>query len=788
MSKILTMSDTNGNDNQAGILDTRPPCFTTGGVLEFAKDLYGLDGTISPLDSERDQNFRIDTPSGDQFVIKIANSATDPAILMMQVEALAHIAMVDPELPVPSVLNSRNESALERIRDDDGRSHVVHVLTYMPGRYPPDGSTSRTLLRPLGACLARLVLALRGFYHPAANYELLWDLKQASVLKDYLHHVPDPGHRQLAGYFLDRFERLVLPEVPKLRSQIIHNDFAPNNLVVAEDDSGEIVGIIDFGDMIHTPMVMDLAAPIAYMFREQDDLLEIAVEIIAAYHEILPLEPLELSLMYDLIATRLTMLNVIAAWRGSLFPDNREYIAGYADSVWVKLAEWRTMDPAEVTRRFFRACGFWESEDLVPPTRVSKETRAAQLERRTRLLGSCAYLFYESPLHIVRGEGVWLYDDEGNRYLDVYNNVPQVGHCHPHVVKAISHQSRMLNTSTRYLHGLILELAERITSRLPEPLTTCMFVCTGTEANELAWRMAKLVSGNDGALITGHSYHGNSDAIIEFSSEEVPREKLPTHVATLLAPLSNTNFREPDSGLREAIKTLGKRDHQPAMLILDSGFTSDGIYTPPGGYLRTLYAETRRAGGLCVSDEVQAGFGRLGQHFWGFEFDDVVPDIVTMGKPMGNGHPLAALVTRPEIAEALAAETGYFNTFGGNPVSCAAGLAVLDVIEVEGLQNNALVMGNYLRERLLELRKDYPVLGEPHGAGLLLGLDVLNDDGSPDSDLARRVMNHMRKNRVLIGITGPNANVLKIRPPIVFNQEHAELLLASLANALEKCV
>jgi len=224
------------------------------------------------------------------------------------------------------------------------------------------------------------------------------------------------------------------------------------------------------------------------------------------------------------------------------------------------------------------------------------------------------------------------------------------------------------------------------------------------------------------------------------------------------------------------------------MLILDPGFTSDGIYTPPSGYLHTLYDETRRAGGLCVSDEVQVGFGRFGQHFWGFEFDDVVPDIVTMGKPMGNGHPLAAVVTRPEIAEALAADTGYFNTFGGNPVSCAAGLAVLDVIEMEGLQHNALLMGNYLKERLLGIRKDYPVLGDPHGAGLLLGVDVLNTDGSPNTDLAYRVMNHMRQNRVLIGTTGPKANVLKIRPPIVFNQEHAELLLASLVNALEKCV
>jgi 4-aminobutyrate aminotransferase-like enzyme/Ser/Thr protein kinase RdoA (MazF antagonist) len=779
--------NTNASYNQAEILFTQPPHISSGEISEFARELYGLDGIISLLESERDQNFRIDTSSGDSFVIKIANSAVDPAILMMQVEALAHIAIVDPELPVPKVIYSKNETALERIQAKDGLSHFVHILSYLPGSYPPEGPASRVLYRPLGACLARLTQALRGFYHPAARYELLWDLRQAILLRKYVDHIPDPDHRQLANYFLDRFESVVLPEIPKLRSQIIHNDFAPNNLVVAADDPGKIVGILDFGDMIHTPLVMDLAAPIAHLFRGEETTPDLAEDIVAAYHEILPLEPLELSLLYDLIATRLTMLNVIAAWRVKLFPENWEYIAGYVEQVWKALAVWRSLDPEEVNRRYFRACGYWEHEMLASSTIAPSENRAAILERRAQLLGPHAYLFYEEPLHLVRGEGVWLYDEEGERYLDVYNNVPHVGHCHPHVVNAIAKQTRLLNTSTRYIHGLILELAERITDKLPDALSVCTFVCTGTEANELAWRMAKLVSGHDGALITGYSYHGNSDAIIGFSSEEVPSEKLPPHVATLSAPVSNTTFHEPDSGLRVAIKTLAERDYQPAMLILDSGFTSDGIYTPPNGYLRILYDETRRAGGLCVSDEVQVGFGRLGQHFWGFEFDEVVPDIVTMGKPMGNGHPLAAVVTRPEISEALAADTGYFNTFGGNPVSCAAGLAVLDVIEVEGLQQNALEVGNRLRERLLELSKDYPFLGDPHGAGLLLGIDILNTDGTPNSDRARRVMNHMRQNRVLVGTTGPNGNVLKIRPPLVFNHEHAELLLVSLANALEEC-
>jgi 4-aminobutyrate aminotransferase-like enzyme/Ser/Thr protein kinase RdoA (MazF antagonist) len=704
----------------------------------------------------------------------------------MQIQALEHIAAVDPGLPVPRILLSRNGLALEQIEADGGVRHLLLVLTYLPGRDPQGSETERALLRPVGACLARLARALRGFYHPAADYELLWDLKQAAKLSGYLHFIPDPEHRHLAAYFLDRFESKVQPELPKLRAQVIHNDFAPNNFIVADDDPGEIVGIIDFGDMIYSLLVTDLATTIAQILLDHVDPVAAAAQIIAAYHEIIPLEPAELSLLYDLIAMRLTMLNVIANWRVTLYPENQEYIMGGVDDTWEMLSLWRDLDPDDVTQRFFRACGLWEHEPGDQSPQAAEEIWGPHLSRRAQLLGPCAYLFYERPLHILRGDGVWLYDQEGERYLDVYNNVPHVGHCHPHVVKAISDQARKLNTSTRYMHDLILELAEGITKRMPEPLSVCMFVCTGTEANELAWRMAKLVSGNNGALITSHSYHGNGDATIGFSSEELPHEKLPKHVETLFPPTSGTTFVPPDSGISDAIITLAGRGHRPAMLLLDSGFTSDGIFTPPPGYLSTLYAETRIAGGLCVADEVQAGFGRLGEHFWGFEFDDVVPDIVTMGKPMGNGHPLAAVVTRPEIVQALAADTGYFNTYGGNPVSCAAGLAVLEVIEKEGLQRNALEVGRFMRERLLMLREDYPVIGEIHGSGLLLGVDILNPGGSSAPKLADRIMNHMREDGVLIGTTGPEGNVLKLRPPIVFRREHAEITLGALAKALEK--
>ena len=778
------MAAANQDINLPDILETRSPDFPIKKVNDIAKVLYGLTGKLSPLDSERDQNFRISTESGDQYVIKIANSAEDPAIIDLQLKALEHIAIVDPDLPVPKVLLSRNELAIEQIQAEDGTKYSLRVLTYLPGDAPEDDPTDHALLHPMGACLARLVLALRGFFHPKANYELQWDIKHTSKLRQYLIHISDTDHHQLASYFLDRFDQNVLPLLPKLRAQIVHNDLVPDNILVAADNPGRIVGIIDFGDMTHTLMIMDLATSIAAMLRGHADPVGAAAEIIAGYHDVIPLEDIELRILYDLIAARLTMLNVIAAWRVTIHPYNKEYITGGTEQTWSTLKAWRAQDLADVTKKFFRACGLWEMDEVNSMPKEANETLQSHRARRDRLLGPCTFLDYERPLHIMRGEGVWLYDSDGNRYLDAFNNVAHVGHGHPHVVNAIATQARRLNTSTRYMHGYILELAEQITKRMPEPLNVCMFVCTGSEANELAWQMAKLVSGNTGALITSFSYHGNTTDITQFSTETIPRKKLPAHVQTLHAPTSDSAYRQPDSGIGSAIAALGENGHQPAMLILDTAFVSDGIYTSPKGYLNTLYDKTRAAGGICVADEVQGGFGRLGQHFWGFQFDDVIPDIVTLGKPMGNGHPLAAVVTRQEIAEAIANETGYFNTFGGNPVSCAAGLAVLEVIEKEALQRNALEVGEYLRDRLEVLQRDYPVIGELHGSGLLQGIDIIKPDGALDLEMADRIMNHMRENGVLIGTTGRHYGTLKIRPPIVFQKGHADILLAALMKAL----
>ncbi|MFN2188504.1 MAG: aminotransferase class III-fold pyridoxal phosphate-dependent enzyme [Candidatus Promineifilaceae bacterium] len=772
--------------NHVDLLAAESPRFAMDQVKVAVRDLYGLSGELFPMASERDQNFLFRTKAGDQFIIKIANIAEDPAVIDMQLKALGHIAAVDPALPVPQVLASRRGLDIEQIQAENGARHQMRILTYLSGAYPKDDPTDPTLHYPMGVCLARLALALRGFSHPAANYELLWDLKHTASLRRYLAYLEGADQQDLAGYFLDRFERYVAPLLPKLRAQIVHNDCTPDNILVAEEDPGRIVGIIDFGDMTHTLLIVDLATTIAPMLRHQTDPVGAAADILAGYLELVPLEEAELRILYDLIAARLTMLNVIAYWRSAIHPYNREYIAGGVDETWSILERWRALHPGDVTKRFLRVGGYWEKREVNLAEKGASETLQSHLARRARLLGPCAYLSYDRPLHIVRGEDVWLYDADGARYLDAYNNVAHVGHCHPHVVKAIAEQAGRLNTNTRYMHGYILELAERVTQRMPDPLSVCMFVCTGSEANELAWRMSKLASGNSGVLITDFSYHGGSSATAQFSTESIPPDRLPSHVQTLSAPISDTKFLHPDSGISDAIATMEQHGHQPAMLLLDTAFVSDGIYTSPRGYLKKLYRETRAAGGLCVADEVQGGFGRLGEHFWGFQFDDVVPDIVTMGKPMGNGHPIAAVVTRPEIAESLANETGYFNTFGGNPVSCAAGLAVLDVIEREALQENALEVGRFMRQRLVDVKKEYSAIDDIHGSGLLQGIDIVHPDGTEDPEMAGRIMNHMRLNGVLIGTTGPKYATLKIRPPLVFQKEHAEILVAAIIKALDE--
>lgn len=415
------------------------------------------------------------------------------------------------------------------------------------------------------------------------------------------------------------------------------------------------------------------------------------------------------------------------------------------------------------------------------------------IERRERLLGPAYRLFYEWPLHTVRGEGVWLYDEQGRRYLDAYNNVASVGHCHPRVVEAICNQAAKLNTHTRYLQEGVLDYAEQLLGTFAQYLERVMFTCTGSEANDLALRIAKQYTGGTGVIITQFAYHGVTGDIAELSPSLGPGIVLPPHVRTVRAPdayrLGEQNVASAFSAdVRAAIDDMRANGIRPAAVLLDGIFASDGVLPGPAGFLAEGIALAQAEGLLYIADEVQSGFARTGLNMWGFERHNVRPDIVTMGKPMGNGQPIAGIAGRAEVVDNFGKNMRYFNTFGGNPVSCAAGKAVLDVIRDEQLQRRSQVIGDYLLAGLSQLADRHELIGDVRGAGLFLGVELVTDRKlkTPAAAQTRKIVNSMREHGVLISAAGPLENVLKIRPLLAFEREHADLLLQAVDRALEE--
>jgi 4-aminobutyrate aminotransferase-like enzyme len=417
------------------------------------------------------------------------------------------------------------------------------------------------------------------------------------------------------------------------------------------------------------------------------------------------------------------------------------------------------------------------------------------LERRARLLGAGAPLFYNEPVHIVRGEGVWLYDAEGKKYLDVYNNVPNVGHCHPHVVEALQKQSATLNVHTRYLHELILEYVERLTNSHDESLSMAFLTCSGTEANELALRMARFITGGEGIICSNATYHGNSEAVDELATifhnfeAKSKRVKAVPYPETY-RPISDAEGEAlADDYADEVLKAIDEFEQEGigfAGILFCPIFANEGLPNVPAGYMQKSIKHVRDAGGLYIADEVQAGFARTGSHMWGYQVSGVVPDIATMGKPMGNGHPLAGVVAGADLVNAFRKEIMYFNTFGGNPVQCAVGMAVLDVIENEKLQENSLTTGQYVRDGLLKLKDKHDIIGDVRGHGLFIGAELVKDHASKEgaTEESARVVNEMKERGILLSKIGVHDNILKMRPPLPFSKENADQLLSTLNDVL----
>ncbi len=758
------MSDTAQNSD-LGVLETTPPAFTAEQVAAIARELFGVDGIARDLGSERDQTFMIDAEGGGG-VLKVSNLGELPQSLDFEAAALLHVAATDPELPVARQLPRPGAGPVPDLEDyrprfegPDG-SHYVRFFERLHGRsmlLGPDLDDAAVVA--FGAVCARLARALRGFFHPAAGRKLLWDTKHTSDLHGLVDSISDPARRAMVERILDRFDAKVAPRYPQLRAQVVHNDLTLDNVLL--DERGLVTGISDFGDIVHTSLVTDLAATLVSVVRGRspDDVFRTARLLLDGYQSLIPLEPLELELVGDVVSARLATLVTVSAWRVLRYPENAEYIQGWDADSWALIEQFDAIGPDAVC------------QGVGAPAPPMDDAELA-VRRRAVLGAAITPPTYARPVHVSRGRGAWLFEADGRRVLDAYNNVPVVGHCHPRVTEAVVRQTRAINTHSRYLYEPLVDLGERIIQSMPAGLglDTIMLVNSGSEANDIAWRIATAATGNGGGLVTGFAYHGVTTVINDMSPEEWVDDYRPDFVETLAEIAGGAT--------EDAIARLAQRGVAPAAVYLDTGFTSDGFLEPEPSEVQAITAAVRAAGGLVVADEVQAGHGRNGEHLWSFQSYGLEPDFVTMGKPMGNGYPVAALVTRSDLAERFAETTEFFSTFGGNTVAASAALAVLDVIDDYRLVDHVARVGARLKSEIERVAAGHPEIVAVRGRGLLIGVEMV------DPRRAGQVVDAMREHGVLIGRTGPHHDTLKIRPPLVFSDEHIPVLIDALVAAL----
>ena len=762
------------------------PRFDAAGAARLARQLYGLEATASALPSERDQNFLLATTAGERFILKIANATESHELLAAQNAAMEHVA---PLGLCPRVLSGPGGEQI--LSSPSG--HFVRLLSWIPGA--PLGSLTAhplALLEDLGRKLGRLGRALTEFDHPAIHRDFYWDLSRGvQTVHAYAPLVKDPALRgfvlRAVGYVRARDGH----RLERLRRTAVHGDANDFNVLVTVAGGTPVVsGIIDFGDMVHSYTVAEVAIAIAYAVLDREDPLDAASALLRGFHAEHPLGEDEVSVLLGLVMLRLCVSVCVAAHQQVQRPDD-EYLSISQGPIHRTLPELAAIHPDAAEHAFRTACGMSTSPTVGVPKPLTHD-------RRRRWLGRNLSVSYADPLKPTRGWMQYLFDDSGTCHLDAYNNVPHVGHGHPRVVRAVEEQMRALNTNTRYLYDILWRYAERLCATLPEPLRVCYFVNSGSEANELALRLARAFTGSRDLVVLEHAYHGNTTSLIDISPYKFagPGGEGPpdwVHVAPIPDDYRGLHKRsDPEAGRKygdmvgEVIDRLRERGRRLSGFICETCPSVGGQIIPPAGYLQAVYRHVRAADGVCIADEVQTAYGRMGDGFYAFEAQHVVPDILVLGKPIGNGYPLGAVITTPQITAAFDNGMEFFSTFGGSTVSCAAGLAVLETVEDEDLQAHAQRVGVHLRSGLEELSSRYEIIGDVRGTGLFVGVELVRnrDTQEPATAEAALIVDRLRERRILLGTDGPFHNVLKIRPPLPFNERDADVLLSTLDSLL----
>jgi 4-aminobutyrate aminotransferase-like enzyme/Ser/Thr protein kinase RdoA (MazF antagonist) len=742
---------------------------------------YGFEGTLVRVAGEN-ENYELRLADGQRYVLKLAPA--DESRERIELEHVAVEAMVvrAPWLALPRLRPALNGNLVVELAVDDSPSsapRLARLLAFVPGsvwgRHAP---ASTAMLSGLGTLAAELALALGPIDRPAARITHRWDLAQAHQHRAALGCIDHPTRRALLDDALERFAAC-LPDLRGVPHGLIHADLNDDNLMV---EGGRLTGLLDFGDALHNPLINDLAIALAYVLLDEPEPWAAGATIVAAYHTRRPLSATELELLYPLITARLAVSLVTSAQRRRIDPTRAAWFVTEARA-WAFMERHGRLDPTAVADALARHTG-------LRPYADRGASAAELLARRRAHVSKALSISYREPLKLMRGRGAYLIDERGRPHLDLYNNVCHVGHCHPHVVSAGAAQMARLNTNTRYLTDVHVAYVERLAALLPPQLPVVFLVNSGSEANELALRLARCHTARQGVWIMDNAYHGHTQTLIDTSpykfmgaggrgAPEPWVRVLPTPDTFRGVHRAHTPPQREAAGAayaRDVASLLAGSESPPAALMAETLLSCGGQVIPPPGYFEAVFTQVRAAGGVCILDEVQVGFGRVGSHFWAFEAQGVVPDIVVMGKPIGNGHPMAAVACTRTIADSFEASgMEFFATFGGNPVSCAIGSAVLDVIEGEGLQAQAADVGAHALMLLRELQQRHPLIGDVRGLGLFIGIELVEADGiTPATARAKEVVNALRRERILTGTDGPHDNVIKIKPPLVVTRQDME--------------
>jgi len=738
-----------------------------------SKTLDGYDN-LNHLITTKDASYVYKTYKHSDLVFDLVQAENDTLLFLQK-----DLAGKTPK-PIPFT----DSAYIKTISSSNEKPEICRMLSFLNGDFFGAIPHTKELFESFGTFLATLDLKLQNF----KNYTLQarqweWDIQYLDINKKYINDIPDAKDRNSVLYFFQHYEEIVRPYYPELRKQVIHNDANEWNVLVK---NGEISGIIDFGDLAHSFLINELAVAITYACYDKENPLDWACVILKAYHQKLPLEEKEIHVLYYLIAARLCISVCNSAHSKKNDPTN-SYATVSEKSAWKMIYRWLVINPIQAENAFRQAIN-------LPIKKAPKLN--SEIERREKHISSILSMSYEKPIHMVGSRFQYMYDSSGNTYLDAYNNIPHVGHAHPKVVAAGQKQMAKLNTNTRYLYDELAEYAEKLLKHFPAKLNKVFFVNSGSAASDLAIRMANYHTGFKNIMVMELGYHGNTQSSIDISDYKFNNAKGQGQkghiIKTKIPDTYNGKYtaNAPNPGLLYAAQAV-KQIHDSLTPI--SAFICEPIVGCAGqvplasGYLKEIYPAIRAQGGVCISDEVQTGFGRLGAHFWGFEAHGVQPDIVILGKPIANGHPMGAVVCTKEIAASFEKGVEFFSSFGGNPVSCTIASAVLDVIEEEKLQENAKVVGDYYLSILNDLTQKYPCIGNVRGSGLFIGFEIVQDHTKrPNTALANYIKNELRNQHILVSSDGFFDNVIKTKPPLCFSKANAKTVVDTLDSILAK--